>query len=83
MIEEHFLGQRRALAQAEKLQHLIFLAGEVYARAAHFNRLIIGRLRVRRNRSYLSATLFFVGNCDERRGVNSRQTSRRLLFSDF
>src|SRR5262245_27090267 len=39
MIEEHLLGQRGALAEREQLQHLVFLAGEVHARAVHFHRL--------------------------------------------
>ncbi len=39
MVQEHFLGQRRALAQRKQLKHLIFLAGQVNALAAHFNRL--------------------------------------------
>lgn len=39
MIEEHFLGQRGALAQAEQLQHLVFLAGQMHARAGDFDRL--------------------------------------------
>ena len=33
MIEEHLLGQRRALAEREQLQHLVFLAGQMHARA--------------------------------------------------
>src|SRR3990167_11214637 len=31
MVEEHFLGQRRALAERKQLQHRIFLAGQVHA----------------------------------------------------
>src|ERR1700722_14696715 len=39
MIEEHLLGQRRALAQREQLEHLVFLAGQMHARAVDFDRL--------------------------------------------
>ena len=39
MVEEHFLAQRRALTQAEQLQHLIFLAAQMHAGAVHFDRL--------------------------------------------
>jgi hypothetical protein len=39
MVEEHFLGQRRALAQREQLQHLIFLAGQMHAAAVDLDRL--------------------------------------------
>src|SRR5262249_19730507 len=39
VVEEHLLGERRALAQAQELQHLVLLAGEMHARAVHFNRL--------------------------------------------
>jgi hypothetical protein len=39
MVEEHFLGERRALAEREQLQHLVFLAGQVHALAADFDRL--------------------------------------------
>src|SRR6516164_2184904 len=31
MAEEHFLGQRSAFAQGKQFQHLVLLAGEVYA----------------------------------------------------
>src|SRR5438876_1239447 len=39
MVEEHFLGQRGSLAEREQLQHLVFLAGQVHALAADFDRL--------------------------------------------
>jgi hypothetical protein len=39
MVEEHFLGQRRALAQRKQLEHLVFLAGQVHALAVDFDRL--------------------------------------------
>src|SRR5471030_173312 len=39
MVEEHFLGQGGALAQAEKFQHLIFLAGQMHAGAVNFHGL--------------------------------------------
>src|SRR5262245_20449723 len=39
MIEEHLLGQRRALAQRKQLEHLIFLAGQMHARAVDLHRL--------------------------------------------
>src|SRR5258706_10411862 len=39
VVEEHFLGQRCAFAQAQELQHLVLLAGEMHARAVHFHRL--------------------------------------------
>src|SRR3546814_12684127 len=39
MIEKHFLGQRRALAQAQQLEHLIFLAGQMHAHAIDLDRL--------------------------------------------
>src|SRR3546814_8844438 len=39
MIEKHFLGQRRALAQAQQLEHLIFLAGQTHAHAIDLDRL--------------------------------------------
>jgi hypothetical protein len=39
MVQEHFLGQRRALAQREQLEHLVFLAGQVHALAADFDGL--------------------------------------------
>ena len=41
MVEKHLLGQRRALAQREQLQHLIFLAGQVHPRSIHFDGLLI------------------------------------------
>ena len=37
MVEKHFLCQGRALAQREQLQHLIFLAGQMHARARHLD----------------------------------------------
>src|SRR5579859_7261203 len=39
VVQEHFLGQRGALAQAEQFQHLVFLAGQMHALAADFHRL--------------------------------------------
>jgi hypothetical protein len=39
VIEEHFLGQRRALAQAQELQHLVLLAGQVHAGAVDLDGL--------------------------------------------
>jgi hypothetical protein len=39
VVEEHLLGQRHALAQREQLQHLIFLAGQMHARAVDLDRL--------------------------------------------
>ncbi|MGY3395782.1 hypothetical protein ACVWW6_008373 [Bradyrhizobium sp. USDA 3311] len=39
MVEEHFLGEGRALAEREELQHLVFLAGQMHALAADFDRL--------------------------------------------
>ena len=39
MVQEHFLGQRRALAQAQQLQHLVFLAGQMNGLIVHFYRL--------------------------------------------
>ena len=39
MVEEHFLCERGALAEREQLEHLVFLAGEVHAGAADFDRL--------------------------------------------
>src|SRR3569623_96115 len=36
VVEEHFLGQRGALAEREKLQHRVILAGQVHAGAVHF-----------------------------------------------
>jgi hypothetical protein len=37
MVEEHLLGERRALPQREKLEHLIFLAGQMHALAVHIH----------------------------------------------
>ena len=37
MVQEHFLGQRSALAQAQQLKHRIFLARKVHAAAVDFN----------------------------------------------
>src|SRR5450759_1316332 len=37
--EEHFLGDRRALAQAQELQHLVLLAGKVHANLVDLDRL--------------------------------------------
>src|SRR3569623_96116 len=39
VVEEHFLGQRGALAEREQLQHRIFLAGQVDACAVDFDLL--------------------------------------------
>ena len=39
MVEEHLLGERRALAEREQLQHLVFLAGQMHARGVHLHRL--------------------------------------------
>jgi hypothetical protein len=39
VVEEHFLGQRGSLAEREQLQHLVFLARQVHALAADFDRL--------------------------------------------
>jgi hypothetical protein len=39
MVEEHLLGERRALAERKQLQHGIFLAGQVHAGAIDFDRL--------------------------------------------
>ncbi len=39
VVEEHFLGERRALAQAQQLEHFVFLAGQVDAVAGHFDGL--------------------------------------------
>src|SRR5580693_1772503 len=39
MIEEHFLGEGRALAQREQLQHLVFFARQMHALAADLDRL--------------------------------------------
>ena len=38
MVEEHFLGERGAFAKAEKLEHLIFFAGQMDALALNFHR---------------------------------------------
>src|SRR5450830_122300 len=37
--EEHFLGDRRALAQREEFQDLVLLAGEMHARAVELDHL--------------------------------------------
>jgi hypothetical protein len=39
VVQEHFLGQRRAFAQAQELQHLVFLGGQVYRRRAYLDGL--------------------------------------------
>src|SRR5690606_17752671 len=39
MIEEHLLGERRALAERKKLQHLVFLARQVNALTRNLNGL--------------------------------------------
>src|SRR5450759_43454 len=39
VVQEHFLGQRRALAQREELQNLVLLAGKMHARAVDLDRL--------------------------------------------
>src|SRR6185503_2713470 len=39
MVQEHLLGQRRALAEREQLQHLVFLARQVDAAAVDFDGL--------------------------------------------
>src|SRR6185437_6632075 len=39
VIEEHFLGERGALAERKQLQHLVFLAGQVHTLAADLDRL--------------------------------------------
>src|ERR1700710_2151743 len=39
MVQEHFLGERGALAQREQLQHRIFLAGQMDAAAVDLDRL--------------------------------------------
>src|SRR5215510_12574302 len=39
MVEEHLLGERRALAQREQLQHLVFFAREVHALTVYLHRL--------------------------------------------
>jgi len=41
MIEEHLLGQRRALPQGEQLEHLVFLAGQMHAGAVDLDRLLV------------------------------------------
>src|SRR3546814_2024226 len=41
MIQEHFLGQRRALAERKQLQHRIFLPGQLHAIAIHFDSLCV------------------------------------------
>ncbi|TPV98246.1 MAG: hypothetical protein USCAAHI_02334 [Beijerinckiaceae bacterium] len=41
MVEKHLLCQGRALAQREQLQHLIFLAGQMHARARHLDGFLI------------------------------------------
>ncbi|AYF01309.1 hypothetical protein PY32053_01682 [Paracoccus yeei] len=38
MIQEHLLGQRRALAQAQQFQDLVLLAGQVQRLAVHLDR---------------------------------------------
>src|SRR5215203_3916398 len=37
MVQEHLLRQRRAFAEREQLQHLVFLAGEMDAGARDFH----------------------------------------------
>lgn len=39
MVQEHLLGQRGALAQAQQFQHLIFLAGQMHGLASGLDRL--------------------------------------------
>ena len=39
VVQEHFLGQRRALAQAEQFQDLVFLAGQVDRLAFYLDRM--------------------------------------------
>src|SRR3546814_14613659 len=39
VVEEHFLGERGALAQAQQLEHRIFLARQMDARAIDLDRL--------------------------------------------
>src|SRR4051795_2141687 len=39
VVQEHFLGEGGALPQREQLQHLVFLAGQMHALAADFDRL--------------------------------------------
>jgi len=40
MIEEHLLGQGRALAEREELQHLVLLARQMHPRAVPLHRLV-------------------------------------------
>src|ERR1700738_2219229 len=42
IVEEHFLGERRALPQAQQLEHLILLAGKAHAGAADLDDLGVG-----------------------------------------
>src|SRR5579864_3428161 len=39
MVEEHFLGERRALAKRKQLQHLVFLTRQMHALASDLDRL--------------------------------------------
>ncbi len=39
VVEEHFLGEGGSLAEREQLQHLVFLARQMHALAADFDRL--------------------------------------------
>src|ERR1035437_6375960 len=39
LAEEHFLGDRRALAQTQEFQHLVLLAGQMHTLAAHLHHL--------------------------------------------
>ena len=39
IVDKHLFGKRRALPQAQQLQHLVLLAGEVHAGAADLDRL--------------------------------------------
>src|SRR5262245_10840527 len=39
MIEEHLLGERGTLAERKKLEHLVFLAGQMHALAVNLDRL--------------------------------------------
>src|SRR5690606_24172834 len=41
MLKEHLFRKRRALAQGEHLQHLVFLARQMHALAVYLNRLRI------------------------------------------
>src|SRR5450759_4231684 len=41
LAEEHFLGDRRALAQTQEFQHLVLLAGQADAGAADFDDLLV------------------------------------------